>query len=125
MIRIIKDGVNTREEIFSVEEEKYDVSDIVSEIIADVRKRGDAALFEYTEKFDKVKLTALKVSEEEIEEALKGGDIENIKAKKEELTKASQNVAVKAYQKAQQAQQGNANSNEDSDTVDADYEDVK
>ena len=32
---------------------------------------------------------------------------------------------MKAYQKAQQAQQGNANSNEDSDTVDADYTDVE
>ena len=69
MIKIVKDGVNSREEIFSVEEEKYDVSGIVSEIIADVRKRGDEALFEYTEKFDKVKLASLKVSEEEIDEA--------------------------------------------------------
>ena len=60
-----------------------------------------------------------------LEEALKGSDIEAIKAKKEELTKASQNVAVKAYQKAQQAQQGNANNNDEPDTVDADYEDVK
>ena len=60
-----------------------------------------------------------------LEEALKGGDIENIKAKKEALTKASQNVAVKAYQKAQQAQQGSANNNDEPDTVDADYEDVK
>ena len=54
-------------------------------------------------------------------------DIEDIKAKKEALTKASQNVAMKAYQKAQQAQQaqGSSNSNEDSDTVDADYTDVE
>ena len=67
----------------------------------------------------------IEAKSKELEEALKGNDIEAIKAKKEALTKASQNVAVKAYQKAQQAQQGNANSNEDSDTVDADYEDVK
>ena len=67
----------------------------------------------------------IEAKSKELEEALKAGNIEDIKAKKEALTKASQNVAVKAYQKAQQAQQGNANSNEDSDTVDADYEDVK
>ena len=67
----------------------------------------------------------IEAKSKELEEALKGNDIEAIKAKKEALTKASQNVAVKAYQKSQQAQQGNANSNEDSDTVDADYEDVK
>ena len=60
-----------------------------------------------------------------LEEALKGNDIENIKAKKEELTKASQSVAMKAYQKAQQSQQQNNNANEDSDTVDADYTDVE
>ena len=69
MIKIYKDQLNSREEIFSVEEERYDVSGIVSEIIADVRKRGDAALIEYTERFDKVKLESLRVSDEEIEEA--------------------------------------------------------
>jgi len=67
----------------------------------------------------------IETKSKELEEALKGSDVEDIKAKKEALTKASQNVAVKAYQKAQQAQQGNANNSEDSDTVDADYEDVK
>ena len=36
-----------------------------------------------------------------LEEALKGNDIDDIKAKKDELVKASQDIAVKAYQKAQ------------------------
>ena len=69
----------------------------------------------------------IEAKSKELEEALKGNDIEDIKAKKEALTKASQNVAMKAYQKAQQAQQaqGSSNSNEDSDTVDADYTDVE
>ena len=65
----------------------------------------------------------IEAKSKELEEALKGSDIELIKNKKEALTKASQNVAMKAYQKAQQAQQGN-NSSNDSDTVDADYTDV-
>src|SRR5687768_3478792 len=34
----------------------------VSEIIKDVRSRGDAALFEFTERFDGVKLQVLEVS---------------------------------------------------------------
>ena len=58
----------------------------------------------------------------DLEEALKGTDVENIKAKKEELLKASQNIAMKAYQKAQAQQQNNANSsnsNDDDDAVDA------
>ncbi len=44
----------------------------VSRIIADVRKRGDAALIEYTEKFDRVKLTpkTLRVSSQELRDAL-------------------------------------------------------
>ena len=43
---------------------------LVSEIIANVRKNGDAALFAYCEKFDKAKLTELLVSEEEFAEAM-------------------------------------------------------
>jgi histidinol dehydrogenase len=44
----------------------------VAEIIADVRKRGDAALIDYTEKFDRVKLTpkTLRVSSKELRDAL-------------------------------------------------------
>ncbi|MBS4213219.1 histidinol dehydrogenase [Neobacillus rhizophilus] len=41
----------------------------VKGIIADVRSRGDEALREYTEKFDRVKLSSFSVTEEEIEEA--------------------------------------------------------
>ena len=58
----------------------------------------------------------------DLENALKGNDVEEIKAKKEELLKASQNIAMKAYQKAQaqQQNQGNTSSNNsDDDAVDA------
>ncbi len=43
----------------------------VRQIVNDVRDRGDAALFEYTEKFDGVKLTSLEVDKEQIERAYK------------------------------------------------------
>ena len=48
------------------------VEETVSEIIASVRSQGDAALFEYTEKFDRLALTAqsIQVSAEELEKAL-------------------------------------------------------
>ncbi len=48
----------------------------VEEILADVRKRGDAALCEYTERFDRLKLDAatLEVSATEIEQALAAVD---------------------------------------------------
>jgi histidinol dehydrogenase len=38
-------------------------------IIADVKEKGDAALFAYAEKFDSVRLSSLKVSEAEVEAA--------------------------------------------------------
>ena len=69
MIKIIKDRLSERAEIFSASAERVDVSSAVSEIIERVRKEGDAALYYYCERFDKVRLTSLKVSTEEIAEA--------------------------------------------------------
>jgi len=52
-------------------EEEADVADIVSDIIRDVRRRGDEALYELTERFDRfdVRDTGLAVSPEEVEKA--------------------------------------------------------
>lgn len=69
MIKIMKYGEVSPEEIFARGETSFDVGDIVSDIINNVKKNGDKALFEYCEKFDKAKLTSLEVSQEEIEEA--------------------------------------------------------
>ncbi|MFG6394956.1 MAG: histidinol dehydrogenase [Lachnospiraceae bacterium] len=48
---------------------KYE--DTVKKILADIRERKDEALFEYTEKYDRVKINAgnIKVTDEEIDEA--------------------------------------------------------
>ncbi|MDO9523635.1 MAG: histidinol dehydrogenase [Methanocorpusculum sp.] len=46
-----------------------DVKESVEAIIEDVRKNGDAALFALTEKFDKQKLSSLRISREAIDEA--------------------------------------------------------
>jgi len=58
------------------------VSAAVSKIIADVRRRGDAAVVEYTEKFDRLKLKAdaLRVTAEEIDAAVEAADRETVKA---------------------------------------------
>ncbi len=69
MISILKYGEVSNDEIFARGTAVTDVSDIVADIIYNVRKNGDKALYEYCEKFDKAKLTSLEVSEEEIEEA--------------------------------------------------------
>lgn len=47
-----------------------DVAKTVSAVLSDVRTKGDAALREYTAKFDKVELANFEVSEEEFEMAL-------------------------------------------------------
>ena len=69
MIKIKKYGEVSSEDIFARTEPTFDVADIVTDIIDNVRKKGDKALFEYSEKFDKANLTSLEVTEEEIEEA--------------------------------------------------------
>ncbi len=69
MIKILRYGEVSNSEIFARTEPAVNVEDTVAEIIKNVRERGDAALFEYCEKFDKAKLSSLLVSEEEIEEA--------------------------------------------------------
>ena len=69
MIKIMKYGEVAAEDIFARTEPTFDVADIVTDIIDNVRKNGDKALFEYCEKFDKANLTSLEVTEEEIEEA--------------------------------------------------------
>lgn len=58
--------------------ECFDTSNAVEEsvktIIADVRKRGDSALFDYSARFDKAELTSLAVSDEEISAAFDKAD---------------------------------------------------
>ncbi|MBR6679716.1 MAG: histidinol dehydrogenase [Clostridia bacterium] len=67
---------------------KTNVEDIVSEIIANVRANKDNALFEYCERFDKVSLPSLEVSEEEFAEA----DALVDDKFKEIIKKASENI---------------------------------
>ncbi len=69
MIKIMKYGEVTAEEIFARTEPTFDVTDIVTDIIDNVRTNGDKALYEYSKKFDEADLASLEVTEAEIEEA--------------------------------------------------------
>lgn len=69
MIKIMKYGEVSANEIFARTEPTFDMADIVTDIIENVKENGDKALFEYSEKFDKANLTSLEVTEAEIEEA--------------------------------------------------------
>ncbi|WP_368654089.1 histidinol dehydrogenase [Ornithinibacillus sp. 4-3] len=52
------------------------IDEVVLSMIAEVRSKGDAALFAYTEQFDQVRLDHLLVSQEEWEEAMAAIDLE-------------------------------------------------
>lgn len=79
MIKIMKWGDAKPEEIFARCDDSRDVSSSVAEIIKNVRERGDAAVSEYTERFDGVKLENITVTKEEIDEAVASVDPEFIR----------------------------------------------
>jgi histidinol dehydrogenase len=53
---------------------------VVRQIISDVRSRGDAALLDYTRKFDRVKLSSLEVTKKQIKSAYLQVDAELVSA---------------------------------------------
>ena len=74
MIKILNYNQVSPDEIFARVEPTFNVTNIVAEIIANVRKNGDNALIEYCKKFDKADLTTLQVTQEEIDEAVASVD---------------------------------------------------
>ena len=100
----------------------------------DLRNEAEQYIFAAKKSLDDLKddatedeKTAVNNAIEDLQNALKGNDIEEIKEKKEALIKASQSIAVKAYEKVQKQQQAqdNNDNNGDDNVVDADFEDVK
>ena len=88
MIRILTYGEIDNAEIFNRGTAATDVSGTVAEIIAQVRQNGDAALRDYSEKFDRAKLQELAVSEAEMQAALSAVDAKFI----EILEKSAANI---------------------------------
>ncbi|MFA6521180.1 MAG: histidinol dehydrogenase [Candidatus Gracilibacteria bacterium] len=73
----------------STRSDSADVKERVLEIMEDVKKRGDKALFELTARFDKAQLETLKVSPEEIAAAYGKVDKSLVQA----LKRAQENIA--------------------------------
>lgn len=89
MIKIYKRNEISNEEILERSTQAAGVEDIVADIIANVRKNGDAALVEYSKKFDGAVDDVLEVTKEEIDEAMNEVDselLEIIKQAKENIT---------------------------------------
>jgi histidinol dehydrogenase len=78
MIREIKE-VRESKELVSRTLDLAAVMPLAKEISAEVKTRGDAALLEYTEKFDHVKLTDIEVKPEELEAAKERVDEETLR----------------------------------------------
>lgn len=76
MIRIIEcnDLAQVSALLKREEGESVNVDAAVTEIIANVREKGDTALLEYTERFDGARLTALEVTAAEFDEAYNATD---------------------------------------------------
>lgn len=88
MIKILKYGQTENSEIFKRTSPKMNVEKIVADIIYDVRKNGDCALYKYCKQFDGADLTSLEVTAEEIDEAMGLVEPEFI----EVLKKAKENI---------------------------------
>ena len=88
MIKIMEYSNTSAEEIFARGISATGVEDIVADIIADVRKNGDKALFKYCEKFDNTVTDCLEVTGEEIEEAFNAVDDEFLRI----IKQAKQNI---------------------------------
>ena len=70
MIRIMPYSETSPEEVFSRVVPTMDVTGVVKDIIANVVKNGDKALFEYCARFDGANLDALEVTVQELDEAM-------------------------------------------------------
>ncbi|HJV44604.1 MAG TPA: molecular chaperone DnaK [Bacillota bacterium] len=81
----------------------------------EVRNEADQLIFttektlsEIGDKVDQAEVAQANDAKEKLKSAVQSGDIEAIKAAKEELSKVVQELSVKLYQQAAQAQQGQA-----------------
>ena len=101
--------------------EEADLRNEAEQIIFAAKKSVEDLGAEVTEE----EKTAIENATKELQEALAGNDLEAIKTKKEALEKAAQSVAIKAYQKAQEAQAAKDGNKQNEDgTVNASYEET-
>ena len=90
MIKVYRYGEVDNSEIFARDDLSANVEATVADIIANVVKNGDKALFEYCERFDKATLTSLEVTPEEIDEAFASVDDKFVEILKE----AAENIRL-------------------------------
>ena len=117
------------EEADKKRKEDVDLRNEADTLVFSVRK----SLEEYGDKVTEDEKNNINSKATELEEALKGQDINAIKTKKEELEKAAQGLAQKVYEEESKKNQGGGTNNDnnqggnsgaDQDIFDADYKEV-
>ena len=117
------------------EAEAYAAEDKKRREAVDVRNSADQMVYttektisEFGDKITAEEKTAIETAKEALKEALKGEDIEDIKAKQEELQKQVYAISEKVYKAAAEAQQaaqgGQGAQDAGPDVYDADFTDV-
>lgn len=119
--------VKEAEEQAEADKKKREEADLRNEA-SNLVFQTNKAIEDLKEEVDESTKTKLQGLISELEEALKGDDLEFIKEKKEQLEKDAQEIAMKAYQKAQEKHQQEQGSDDQGQTngkghtVDAEFE---
>ena len=93
--------------------------------------QADKAVEEAEGKVDQALIDTIKTKNEALKEAIKNNNLEEIKAAKDDLNKAVQEMTMKLYEQAnaaagaQGADAGTTSSKQDDDTIDADFTEKK
>ncbi|WP_210618800.1 molecular chaperone DnaK [Mammaliicoccus lentus] len=121
--RMVKDAEKNAEEDKKRREE-IDLRNEADQMVFTV----DKTLSDLGDNVEESEKTKAEDAKEELKKALEGDDIEDIRTKKDALEEIVQQLSVKMYEQAAQAQQGaesaEGQGNSDDDVVDAEYTEV-
>lgn len=120
----IKRLIKEAEENAEADKQKREEADLRNEA-SSLIFQANKAIHDLGEQVDKNEKSKVEKAVKDLEDALKGNDLNRIREKKEALEKDAQAIAVKAYEKAQKENEGKDETTKksgDSNTVDAEFE---
>ena len=130
--RMVKEA-KENEEADKKRKEEVDLRNEVDQLLF----QTDKTLEEVKDKVDATEIKKVEDARDALKKAQEANNLEEMKTKKDDLTKAIQDISVKLYEQAQQAQQqagaqgaagtqdaGNGSAGNDGNTVDGDFKEV-
>lgn len=130
--RMVKEA-KENEEADKKRKEEVDLRNEVDQLLF----QTDKTLEEVKDKVDAAEIKKVEDARDALKKAREANNLEEMKTKKDDLTKAIQDISVKLYEQAQQAQQqagaqgaagtqdaGNGSAGNDGNTVDGDFKEV-